>query len=69
MNAYAAFAVTEHIDYLLDEAAQRRSLRTDKPSLRQRIASAASHASHALSMPMDNRGTILPKLQDYPYRG
>ncbi len=65
MNAYAIFAVNEHMEFLLAEAAQRRALRTDKPGLLKRIASAASSA---LAMPIDNRGSILPKLEDYPYR-
>lgn len=65
MNAYAVFAVNEHLEYLLAEAAQRRAMPSDKPSLVKRIASAASVA---LAMPIDNRGTILPKLEDLPYR-
>ena len=69
MNAYAVFAVNEHLEYLLAEAAQRRLAQSDKPSVLKRIASAASSARQTLAMPMDNRGTILPKLEDYPYRG
>jgi len=68
MNAYAALAVNEHIEYLRAEAAQRRLVQSDKPSLLERIASAASNVSNALAMPLDNRGTILPKLEDYPFR-
>jgi hypothetical protein len=66
MNAYAVFAVNEHLEFLLDEAAKRRATQSDQPSLLERIASAASGALAA--MPLDNRGTILPKLEDYPYR-
>jgi len=68
MNAYAALAVNEHIEYLRAEAVQRRLVQSDKPSLLERIASAASTVRMAVAMPMDNRGTILPKLEDYPYR-
>lgn len=69
MNAFAVLVVNEHLTQLRLEAAQRRATQIDKPSLRQRIASAASTASHRLSMPIDNRGTMFPSLQDYPYRG
>ncbi len=68
MNGYAIFAVNEHMEFLLAEAAQRRAMRTDKPGILKRIASAASNARAALAMPLDNRGTILPALDDYPYR-
>ena len=68
MNAFAVLAVNEHIEYLRAEAAQRRLVQSDKPSLLERIASAATSASKVIAMPMDNRGTILPKLEDYPYR-
>lgn len=69
MNAYLVFVVKEHLTHLRLEAAQRRATQVDKPSLRQRIASAASLASHRLAMPLDNRGTMFPSLQDHPYRG
>jgi hypothetical protein len=68
MNAYAIFAVNEHMDYLLDEAAQRRLLQTDKPSIVERIASAASSALRAIDSPADYTRSILPTLGDYPYR-
>ena len=69
MNAIAVLYVNEHLQELLDEAAERHALKPQRPSLRQRIASAASKAQASLGMPLDDRGTILPKLQDYPYRG
>ncbi len=69
MNAYAIFAVNEHMEFLLAEAAQRRAMRTDKPGLLKQIASSASNARAALAMPLDSRGSILPALEDYPYRG
>ena len=69
MNAYAVFAVNEHIEYLLAEAAQRRTYQSDTPNLFRRIASAASHALGVLAKPTDTRGAILPKLERYPYRG
>jgi hypothetical protein len=69
MNAYAIFAVNEHMEFLLDEAAKRRQTQSTKPGILERIASAASSMSASLAMPLDNRGSILPKLEDYPYRG
>ena len=38
MNAYAIFAVNEHLEYLLDEAARNRAANAGKPSFGQRIA-------------------------------
>ena len=68
MNAYAVFAVNEHLEYLLAEAAQRHALQADKPSLLERIASAAASVRDAIDMPADYSNSILPKLNDYPYR-
>lgn len=68
MNAYAIFAVNEHMEFLLEEAARHRAMQTDKPGLLERIASAASRVRASLGRPLDNGGSILPKLEDYPYR-
>ena len=68
MNALATLYVNEHLQVLLNEAAEHRMYRVDRPSLLERIASAASNASRALAMPIDNRGTIFPALDDYASR-
>ena len=68
MNAYATFAVNSHLQVLLDEAAARRALTIEKPSLRARIASAASSVKAAIVVPADYSPSILPALDDYPYR-
>jgi hypothetical protein len=68
MNTYATFAVNEHLQVLLDEAAARRALHVEKPGLRQRIASAASSVKATLQSPADYSQSILPTLEDYPYR-
>ena len=68
MNAYAIFAVNEHMDFLLAEAAQRRLLQTDKPSIFKRIASAASTALKVIDTPADYSRSILPWFNDSPYR-
>jgi hypothetical protein len=68
MNAYAIFMVNEHLQVLLDEAATRRQLKVEKPGLRQRIASAASSVKATFESPADYSNSIIPNLQDYPYR-
>jgi hypothetical protein len=69
MNAYATFMVNAHLQDLLDEAAARRMVSVDKPGIRERIASAASSVKSTLKSPADYSNSILPSLQDYPYRG
>jgi hypothetical protein len=68
MNAYAIFVVNSHLQVLLDEAAARRALTVEKPGLRQRIASAAASVRTTIDSPADYSRSILPTLQDYPYR-
>lgn len=68
MHAYAILAVNAHLQDLLDEAATRRMVSVEKPSLRARIASAASRAKVVLQSPADYSRSIIPTLQDYPYR-
>ena len=65
MNAYAIFAVNEHLEFLLAEAAQRRMTVPAKPSLRQRIASVASSIKAALDAEADYSKSILPRLDPY----
>ena len=68
MNAYAIFAVNEHLEYLLDEAAQNRAANAGKPSFSERVAKAVKSLRMSFA---DSTGTssVLPKLEDYPYRG
>ena len=68
MNTFAIFYVNEHLQVLLDEAAARREQHVDKAGLRQRIASAASSVKATLQSPADYSQSILPTLDDYPYR-
>ena len=67
MNAYAIFAVNEHLEYLLDEAAQNRAANAGKPSFLQRIEKAVQ--SLRMNFTDSGTGQVLPKLEDYPYRG
>lgn len=69
MNALAILYVNAHLQDLLDEAAEARRYRVDRPSLFERIRSAASNGLATLAMPLDNRGTMFPKLDDSPNRG
>lgn len=68
MNTYATFAVNDHLQRLLDEAAARRAFTIESPSLRERIASAAASFKAAMEAPADYSRSILPTLTDYPYR-
>jgi hypothetical protein len=54
VNALAVIYVNEHLQTLLDEAAQHAPV-IERPSLKAR---------RSLAMPIDNRGTIIPKLSD-----
>ena len=69
MNAFEILAVNAHLQDLLDEAATRRMVSAEKPGIRVRIASAASRAKVTLQSPADYSQSIIPNLQDYPYRG
>lgn len=68
MNSYSVLMVNEHLDYLLEEAAARRAQTAGKPGLFKRIASAASSINEAIEAPADYSRSILPTLNDYPYR-
>ena len=69
MNAYAIFAVNEHLEYLLEEGARNQSARIDKPSLRARIAGAIEKVRDSVATTTYDMTSIFPKLDDYPYRG
>jgi hypothetical protein len=62
MNAFAIFVVQEHMESLLSEAAERRMTQTAKPTLRERIASAAATVKAALDAEADYSKSILPTL-------
>ena len=68
MNSYSILMATEHIQVLLDEAAAHRAHHVEKPGLLKRIASAASSVKAAIDGPADYSQSILPTLNDYPYR-
>lgn len=68
MNALAILYVNAHLQDLLDEGAEARHYRADRPSPFERISSAVSNRLAALAVPLDNRGTLFPKLDDSPNR-
>jgi hypothetical protein len=68
MNALAILYVNAHLQDLLDEAAEARHDRVDRPSMFDRVRSAASGAMASLARPLDNRGTMFPTLDDSPNR-
>ena len=68
MNSYSILVVNEHLDYLLAEAAARRAQTAEMPGVLKRIASAASSVKAAIGAPADYSKSILPTLNDYPYR-
>ena len=68
MNSYSILIVNEHLDYLLEEAADRRAQTANRPGLLKRIASAAASVKTAIDAPADYSRSILPTLNDYPYR-
>ncbi len=63
MNALAILYVNAHLQDLLDDAADRR-IQVDRPSVIDRIRSAASGAKASLATPLDNRGTMFPALDE-----
>ena len=69
MNAYAIFAVNEHLEYLIDDAARNRVSKARKPSLRSRIAAAVDKVRLSVAASTYETTSLLPKLEDYPYRG
>jgi hypothetical protein len=68
MNSYSILIVNEHIQYLLDEAAAHRAATVEGPGLRGRIASIATSVKAAIDAPADYSNSILPRLNEYPYR-
>jgi hypothetical protein len=69
VNAYAIFAVNEHLEFLLDEAAQNRAVNAGKPGFYQRIVKAVESFRMTFVDVTDGVGSVLPKFEDYPYRG
>jgi hypothetical protein len=70
VNVLPMYVVNEHIQSLIEEAVGRSMANrlVTGPSLRDRIASAAAGLRRLVGNPAPMAG-VLPKLEDYPYRG
>ena len=68
MNALAILYVNEHLQGILDDAAEGRRAHIDRPSLIDRIRSAASKVKASAGLPLDNRGWMFPALDDASHR-
>lgn len=68
MNAYAVFVVNEHLEMLRREAAERRAANEGRPSVLARIASRLTGFRRTLAAG-EPAGSIVPRLDGYPYRG
>jgi hypothetical protein len=64
MNALAILYVNEHLQDILGDDAEQRRAHIDRPSLIDRVRSAASKARASMAMPLDNRGWMFPALDD-----
>jgi hypothetical protein len=70
VNAFAIFAVNEHLEFLLAEAAANRAVKKPGRSLRSRLAAAVASLNAGIEAQTDFIGTLLgPKPADYQYRG
>ena len=69
MNAYAILVVNQHLESLLAEAANERLVnQLPKPSLRDRVTSVMSSVRSVAADQADAGTSVLPTLNDYPYR-
>ena len=70
MNVLAIYVANELLQAERDRAFERAIAYAmpDGPSLRDRIASAAEGLRRLIGSPVQSAG-MLPKLEDYPYRG
>jgi hypothetical protein len=69
VNVLAIYVANEHLQSLMERSVERQlahSLATG-PSLRDRIASAAAGLRRLVGTPVQST-SVLPSLEDYPYR-
>jgi hypothetical protein len=68
MNAFAILVVNQHLESLLEEAANERLAKdARKAGLRKRIASALTSVKSVMTDTAES-SSVLPALSDYPYR-
>jgi hypothetical protein len=69
MNAYAILVVNQHLESLLAEAANERLVnQLPNWSLRDRVSSVMGSVRSAAAEQADAGTSVLPALNDYPYR-
>ncbi len=68
MNAYAIFAVNDHLGSLLDEAAERRAREARTQRGRGRFARILASLSRSIDSAAESAPRLVPTLTDYPYR-
>jgi hypothetical protein len=68
MNAFAIFAVNEHLEFLLDEAAERRAREARQPRRRGRIGRIIDSINRSIDRAVVGATTLVPVLTDYPYK-
>ena len=69
MHAYATLIVSDHLEQLRREAAERRAHPAQTPAIVRWIAASATSLKSALSAPAEGFQPVTPTLQGYPYRG
>jgi len=68
VNAVAVIYVNQHLESLRADAQQRRAASlAERRSLRDRFASTATELRRILGI--EDPGSTLPKLENYPYGG
>ena len=70
MNVLAIYVANELLQSQLDQSVARRMAHQipSGPDLRDRIAAAGAGLRRLFGSPIDSIG-VMPKLEDYPYRG
>ena len=69
MHTYANLIVSDHLEQLRREAAERRAYPGQTPAIVRWIAASAASLKSALSAPAADFEPKMPTLQGYPYRG
>jgi hypothetical protein len=69
MNAYAIFAINEHLEFLLEDAAERRAAEARKPHNRSRFSRLMATLGRSIDRAADTAPNLTPALNDYPFKG
>lgn len=69
MDSYAVFVVNEHLEMLRREAAERRAATEGRPGVIAQVRSRVTDLRRAIATSDGRSGSIVPRLEGYPYRG